>query len=96
MSVSPHFAGSGLQEPPCHREGLVDYMAPEMLLMPTKAEQDKGHAVGRITQYDEKVDIWQVGVAAILPMGLVHAILHPAVFPGWDPRVRAAHRGPAV
>ena len=43
-----------------HREGLVDYMAPEMVLMRTKQERKDKVKVKTIKDFDEKVDIWQV------------------------------------
>eukprot|EP00193_Tetraselmis_chui_P007444 CAMPEP_0177758832 /NCGR_PEP_ID=MMETSP0491_2-20121128/4401_1 /TAXON_ID=63592 /ORGANISM="Tetraselmis chuii, Strain PLY429" /LENGTH=845 /DNA_ID=CAMNT_0019274605 /DNA_START=279 /DNA_END=2813 /DNA_ORIENTATION=+ len=48
-----------------HRMGMIDYMAPEMLMM--LAEEERGHGMyvrDRIPGYDEKVDIWQVGILA--------------------------------
>mmetsp|Transcript_3167 Transcript_3167/g.8977 ORF Transcript_3167/g.8977 Transcript_3167/m.8977 type:complete len:716 (-) Transcript_3167:235-2382(-) len=44
------------------REGLVDYMAPEVLVMPTEEERKSGKGKQRLVAYNEKVDIWQVGV----------------------------------
>lgn len=55
-SCAPSVQGLGT-----HRLGMIDYMAPEMLLMLTESEKSNGMYVNdRIQGYDEKVDVWQV------------------------------------
>uniref|UniRef100_A0A061QR88 Kinase-like protein n=1 Tax=Tetraselmis sp. GSL018 TaxID=582737 RepID=A0A061QR88_9CHLO len=51
-----------MEGPAVHREGVVDYMAPEMIVIPGSGAGTRPEAANRIRSYNEKADIWQVGI----------------------------------